>query len=192
VDEPTSLLVCNGCGRHGIYHKTCWSKWGDHRTKQSRSAFQPCEKTEMAEFLWISWLLDSDIEPSRQKQLHRKDIWATWFGVPYYQSEPCLFTYPRLETLLRNGSSSDSLADAQYPSLISFFGDTGGGKSTLIMALIRNACSENGQDIEAPVPGNWADLHKSTSGDVHMYADPATKSSDVPLFYAGSYFRPYM
>jgi hypothetical protein len=139
----------------------------------------------MAEFLWISWLLDSDIKPNRQKQLHRKDIWATWFGVPYYQSEPCLYTYPRLQNLLRNSSSSDSLPDVQYPSLVSFFGDTGGGKSTLIMALIRNACSASAADIETPVPGNWADIHKSTSGDVHMYADPTTRASAAPLFYAG-------
>jgi hypothetical protein len=183
--EPTGLLVCNGCGRDGIYHRKCWAEWRDHKIKQSR-VWQPCEKTEMSEFLWISWLLDSNITQHKQRELHRKDMWATWFGVPYYQSKPRLFTYPRLQNLLRNGSSSDSLPDAQCPSLISFFGDTGGGKSTLIKALIRNACSEVEDGVEAPVPGNWADLHRSTSGDVHMYSDPATRTSSAPMFYAGT------
>jgi hypothetical protein len=139
----------------------------------------------MREYVWISWLLNSKISRYKQKSLHRKDIWATWFGVPYYQDRPCLYTYPRLQTLLQ--TSGEDLPAVQYPSVVSFFGDTGGGKSRLIMALIRNAGAQ-GQDFEVPVPGNQADLEKSTSRDVHIYADPRTLSTEVPLFFVGEFY----
>ena len=150
--------------------------------------YEPCEKTHFIEFVWIHSLLDSKISSSRQAKLHMDDIWATWFGVPHYQSSPCLNIYPRLQNLLdKTGAMAMSqlpIPTRQYPSLISFFGDTGGGKSSIIRALIRNAAPKNTQ-FEVPVPGNLADRHRSTSGDVHLYGDPATLYKDVPLFYAG-------
>lgn len=142
-----------------------------------------CEKVKMSDFAWISWLFNSRVPAEKQKSLHRKDLWTTWFGVPYQQNQPFLFTYPRLQNLLQNGDSPDCPA-SQFPSLVSFFGDTGGGKSTLIMSLIKNT-GEAGQNFEAPVPGNQADLEKSTSGDVHMYADPLSISTKAPIFYVG-------
>ena len=172
------LLACTQCGKRGVYHKWCWKEWDEHEPGST------CEKVEMSEHVWISWLLYSNISRYKQKSLHRKDIWATWFGVPHYQYQACLYTYPRLETLLKT-SNQDPPA-VQYPSIVSFFGDTGAGKSRLIMALIRNT-GVHGHNFAVPVPGNKADEEKSTSGDVHMYADPRTLSTKVPLFFVGEY-----
>lgn len=183
--EPSDLLICQGCGRGGIYHKSCWDDWDDHKPSAGPTVWEPCEKVEMSDFLWISWLFNSNINRQEQKSLHRKDIWATWFGVPYYQREPLLYVYPRLQTLVGSSHSSSS-PSVQHPSIVSFFGDTGGGKSALIRALIRNSGPE-GLLTEAPVPGNQADLEKSTSGDVHMYADPSSLTSETPVFYVGEY-----
>lgn len=58
-----------------------------------------------------------------------------------------------------------------------------GGKSTLIRTLIRNAALNVFDD--APIPGNHAERYRSTSGGVHLYCDPKTIDTDVPLFYAG-------
>jgi hypothetical protein len=187
-----SLLKCSGCGRGGIFHRVpCWNEWPEHQPSSGINPVEeiyenneePCESTEMMDHIWISHLLDSKIPPDKQKALHRKDLWATWFGVPYFQKSAQLFTYGRLQALLqRHGGLEES--KTQYPSLVSVFGDTGGGKSTIIRALIKNAETTEGE-FATPVPGSVADLLKSTSSDVHLYADPLSIASSVPLFYAG-------
>jgi hypothetical protein len=150
---------------------------------------EPCERTEFSDFVWINRLLDSNVSRRKQRNLHMKDVWATWFGVPYYQStdsRPQLYTYSRLQNLLQRHTIGQ--VGDQYPALVSFYGDTGGGKSTLIRALIRNNAPDD-DFFDAPVPGNQVDLNKSTSGDVHLYADPLTINTEGPLFYAGKFFR---
>ena len=59
-----------------------------------------------------------------------------------------------------------------------------GGKSTLIKALIRNAALNVADAV--PIPGSHGERYKSTSGGIHLYSDPKTIDTDVPLFYAGS------
>ncbi len=39
---------------------------------------------------------------------------------------------------------------------------------------------------EAPVPGSAASV-RSTSGDVHLYADPATIGQATPMLYTGQF-----
>lgn len=173
-----------GCGGKP-YHKTCWRKAALHKP---HDGFKTCKSpTEFTEYIWIQHLLDSNISPEEQATLHRKDIWSTWFGVPHRQETPRLYIYRRLQLLISEAQAlrDDGKELEQFPSLVSFFGDTGGGKSTIIRALIRNACLESSRLESAPVPGNTIDRHKSTSGDVHLYSDPATIDSEVPMFYAG-------
>lgn len=149
--------------------------------------YDPCEKTEMTEFIWVRYLLSSNRPQQQQEQLHKDDVWNTWFGVPYFQTVPRLYTYPRFQNLLEQ--HSHPAIDIQYPSLISFFGDTGGGKSTIIRTIIKNAGPE-ALNYNVPVPGTRRDVAISTSGDVHLYADPMTMATDVPLLYAGK--SPYL
>lgn len=58
-----------------------------------------------------------------------------------------------------------------------------GGKSTLIKVLIRNAALNESDEV--PIAGNHAERFKSTSEGIHLYCDPKTIDTDVPLFYAG-------
>ena len=149
--------------------------------------FEICRRpSDFVEYVWIYYLLESKTSPEEQALLHRKDVWSTWFGVPRQQDYTDLYVYPRLQILAEQAQAlrDDNSMIEQYPSLVSFFGDTGGGKSTLIRALIRNATLSDTDDV--PVPGNHVDRHKSTSGDVHLYCDPKTICTDEPLFYAGT------
>ncbi|KAL8925658.1 MAG: hypothetical protein Q9208_003341 [Pyrenodesmia sp. 3 TL-2023] len=63
-----------------------------------------------------------------------------------------------------------------------------GGKSTIISALVRNAALHLSDDV--PIPGNHAERFRSTSAGIHLYCDPKTIDSDVPLFYAGLFKPP--
>lgn len=148
--------------------------------------FPTCDPpVDFNEYVWIHYLLDAKTTAEEQIALHKEDIWCMWFGVPHQQDRPNLYVYPTLQYLVdkAHASREGTPLREQYPSLVSFFGDTGGGKSTIVRALIRNAALNDTNP--APVPGNNVNRHKSTSGDVHLYADPATVDEEVPLFYAG-------
>ncbi|KAH7382108.1 hypothetical protein BKA64DRAFT_713345 [Cadophora sp. MPI-SDFR-AT-0126] len=183
--EINSLCVCAGCNGRP-YHKTCWPDAIPH---QPSEGFEICKPpVDFTEYVWVKWLLYSKTSPEQQALLHKDDIWSTWFGVPqhleYNESSPRLYIYPRLQYLITQAQElrDDGNALKQHPSLVSFFGDTGGGKSTLIKALVYNASQDTTEQV--PVPGNNADRHKSTSGDIHLYCDPKTIHTKVPIFYA--------
>lgn len=181
--DVSSLCICAGC-RGRPYHKSCWKAAELH---VPTPGFETCPPpTDFVEHVWIHHLLFSRTSPEEQAQLHKDDIWSTWFGVPNEQVTAHLYVYRRLQYLIERGQALryGEKSFEQYPSLVSFFGETGGGKSTLIRALIRNAALNITDQV--PIPGNHDGRHQSTSGDVHLYCDPKTINTEVPLFYAGT------
>lgn len=64
----------------------------------------------------------------------------------------------------------------------------GAGKSTLIKMLVSlkelNMTKTMDDLFKTPVSGSFKDDRSPTSGDVHLYIDPQSAFSDLPMLYA--------
>ncbi|RTE85170.1 hypothetical protein BHE90_000326 [Fusarium euwallaceae] len=187
-DVPARFVLCSGCGAaHMPAHRKCLLNTRDHQpeSEEPPEFGDPCEEIDFQQWwIFISWLLDSKIPDEEKSALHVNDLWSTWFGVPEDQEGHCpqLCIYPRLERLVEKVLEKPQF---QYPSLISFVGDTGSGKSTLIRAIIESLAP--GKRYQVPVQGAVQDKFKSTSSDVRLFADPQTESCEVPRFFVDSF-----
>ena len=119
------LCICTGCpGR--TYHKTCWPVAPLHLPSDGYA--DVCKQpTDFVEYIWINYLLKLQVAPEEQAALHREDMWSSWFNVPNQQDRAQLYVYPRLQWLINNAQAlrDDNKALEQFPSLVSFFGETG-------------------------------------------------------------------
>jgi len=182
VGEPKDLILCGGCGpSHIPAHRSCLTNYPLHEPQEEDTR---CHEVEFQEFVYMGWLLESKYLDKDKTSLHVDDLWSTWFGVPQDQDgrRPRLFIYPRLQRLI---TEAPDQKPRQYPSLISFVGDTGSGKSTVIRAIIRMLAPRAHRDHRAPVPGTASDGFDSTSSDVHLFADPGYIAAENPLFFVG-------
>lgn len=123
--DINDLCVCPGCkGRP--YHKSCWPK---ERFHQPSDGYEDvCKQpTDFIEYVWIKYLLKSQTEPEEQARLHKEDMWSSWFSVPNRQDVARLYSYSRLQSLIAHAQAlrDESKALEQFPSLVSFFGETG-------------------------------------------------------------------
>lgn len=157
----------------------------------------PHEKTDLDVAKKVKNVLTPDLDDSAREELHAKDIDTTWFGVVREEHELPLFRdYGRYANLISKAkdlrlelvgtlSMNSDHSEALYPSLISFVGQTGAGKSTLIKLLI-DLNSEPNEGFATPVVGApGKDI--STSEDVHLYLDPdstMSAQSQAPLLFA--------
>lgn len=120
-----------------------------------------------------------------------KDEATKWFGLAIEESAgekiTKLVETPRFAELIELSINRYTTSPKrQYPSLVSFVGETGAGKSTLIRLLIRAANStSSSNDLEAPVSGSRSGemASSATTGEVNLYFDPDTFGTESPAFF---------
>jgi hypothetical protein len=89
--------------------------------------------------LYVDAVTYSESDPGRQKKLHEQDRIAQWFTIKVENSTssaPRLCVTDRFRQLCDPGVSGSKWSKRQYPGFVSFIGNTGIGKSTLLRAMI--------------------------------------------------------
>jgi GTPase SAR1 family protein len=183
---------CNVCNI--VFCDSCWESHSLHRMKRPTLGSLPHEKTDPYVEKKIRGVLNPQLEEEQRERLHYDDIDTTWFGVIREGHERPMFQdYGRYADLvagvkeLRLGSvsalsASSDHSEALYPSLVSFVGETGAGKSSLIKLII-DLKSDEDEPFETPVVGA-AGRDVATSENVHLYLDPDSSESQAPLLFA--------
>jgi len=186
-----SLVFCSTCKDY--YCEACWPLQPLHRPGRTTASTHDKVERDLYLRLWNTFNPD----PRRQDALHRENEETIWFAVRREANaanqQKILLDSGRYASLVANGSEGRHLV--RYPSVVSFVGQTGAGKSTLLKMLIerqfswlagemdRAACL---QTFLTPVVGSYENSIVPTSGDVHLYADPATYFAESPTFFVDS------
>ncbi|KAI0868821.1 hypothetical protein GGS24DRAFT_494248 [Hypoxylon argillaceum] len=178
------------------YCDECWPKPAPHRPGKRVAAKH--EKVDLALYIRLRDTFNPPSDGKIQDKLHRDDEETTWFAVKRDSSSKpeILYDSGRYASLVANGSTAGSHL-VRFPALVSFIGQTGAGKSTLIKILIERKLHDNlvegGIDaascreiFPAPVVGSFENSNVPTSGDVHLYADPLSYFEERPIFYVDS------
>lgn len=194
--------LCDDCERHGTNRQycnvcestfctSCWEKQIPHKRQQTAPGSIPHEQTDHRTAEKIKPILEVKTTFAEQAILHKNDEDTTWFGVIREDAQfPTFRDYGRYAAIMaetlhpssRHGCDGTFGArDHRFPSLVSFVGETGAGKSSIIKLLID--LKTDHVSFPSPVVGA-AGLDVPTSGDVHLYSDPQTCMSDNPMMYA--------
>lgn len=161
---------------------------GPHKPKKKGRDGVPHEKTDPYVVRKLKSILHPSKRPEEIQRLHEEDESTKWFGVARdLTGRPNFEDYGRYATLMSNISPIESLGN-RYPQIVSFIGVTNAGKSTLIKMLVQHEVDGSNPEARSmfpsPVVGSVVNDTLPTSGDVHLYADPATHAEQLPILYA--------
>lgn len=177
-EDVSFCPVCsfNYCAEH-------WDGQMLHRKTRPTNGV-PHEKTNPHVAKQILSIIEPCSDEIVQESLHRADEETTWFGVlPDQAGQLSLHDFGRYEEFL--SQSTFSPRSGQYPSLVSFIGKTGVGKSTIVKGLVQ-LFSPNAQSgvPQTPVVGMPQHQEIPTSGEVHLFWDPVSLHTNRPILYA--------
>ncbi|KAF4996592.1 hypothetical protein FDECE_12381 [Fusarium decemcellulare] len=161
--SPSDLVFCSGCGpSHDPICLGCLAGNARHFARSS-SGMPPraCAAVDFRDYVFARFLLRNP-PPGQRMELHADDVTCTWMGVPAFQEGPSpqVHVWPRLHELLQRARDPP---DRQYPGLVSFVGETGSGKSTLVRAMIQMSRPDEIDQNAVPVPGLSSDQFDSTN-----------------------------
>ncbi|KAL5397840.1 hypothetical protein PMIN03_006175 [Paraphaeosphaeria minitans] len=184
-EQKSPLWNCSYCDTS--FCDACWDLQLPHRPGKKGPDGLPHEKANPTIVKRLKEILTPSQDHYEQHALHMEDEDTTWFGLDRdSQNRPIFQDYGRYSAIMVESNNGDYRS--RYPQLVSFIGQTGAGKSTLIKMLIdqqeRKSATQN-WGFPSPVAGSLANGGSvPTSGDVHLYSDPKTYTSGYPMLYA--------
>ncbi|KAF2462499.1 uncharacterized protein BDR25DRAFT_397579 [Lindgomyces ingoldianus] len=195
-EEPSRICECcdtaEGCIWNCSYCDMnfcdlCWGRQGPHKPGRTGPDGLPHEKADPNIVKRLKNILTPPTDTFEQQSLHLDDEDTTWFGIARDNNNQSVFQdYGRYATIMID--STTGAHKLRYPQLISFIGQTGAGKSTLVKMLIdqqvRKKPAHESSHFASPVVGSLRNENVPTSGDVHLYGDPNTYFGEYPLLYA--------
>jgi hypothetical protein len=121
------------CTDKDCSHKKCWNK---HLPAETELASDHEMVHPLAQ-LFVKAVTHSESNPVRLRELHSQNETARWFKIRRdHTGRPELFVYDRFTQLCDPTRSANKKTANQFPSFVSFIGDTSVGKSTLLRAML--------------------------------------------------------
>ncbi|OAP65340.1 hypothetical protein AYL99_01312 [Fonsecaea erecta] len=183
-DYRDDVSQCNICRLN--YCDPCWDQQIVHREMpliyDEGSDYVPHEKTNLRLTRKVQRALRPRRLPEADKSLHQQDAGTMWFGMYHAEHEIKFLDGTRYEQIM--AGYPPNKRTGLFPSLVSFVGNTGAGKSSLINLLI-TLNQPGSREYPKPVVGNPSNP-QPTSSDVHLYQDPASADSQTPILFADS------
>ncbi len=106
-----------------------------HKKRAQTAVGIPHERTDPSVAKKIQIALEANLTDREQAMLHVQDEDTSWFGAWKDEKDDMVFQdYGRYANLMAENSARER--KIRYPALVSFVGQTGAGKSTLIRLLI--------------------------------------------------------
>ncbi|KAL8929810.1 MAG: hypothetical protein Q9208_000954 [Pyrenodesmia sp. 3 TL-2023] len=164
----------------------CWDKQPAHKPRKRGADGYGHERIDKLVVERYRSILEPSSNAEEQEALHRDDEDTTWFGIGRDNADDPVFEdYGRFAALMQDSLSRPGAI--RHPRLVSFIGQTGAGKSTVVKMLINHQDLKTNQTLRsrfpAPLPGSVND-NVPVSANVHLYADPDSYTSDTPILYA--------
>lgn len=182
--EKSPIWNCSYCDMN--FCDQCWGKQGPHKAGRTGPDGLPHEKANPTIVKRLKDILTPPSDHGEQQNLHVDDEDTTWFGLARdNQNRPIFQDYGRYSAIMTDSNSGEY--KFRYPQLVSFIGQTGAGKSTLIKMLIdqqERKHQHRDWGFPSPVAGSLSNGSVPTSGDVHLYSDPNTYAAEYPMLYA--------
>jgi len=118
--------------REGNVHATCW----DRHLPFEEDSEGPHLPVDPLQQLYVEAVTYSEPDANAEARLHEQDWASQWFTIRRDGEVPWLGVTDRFRQLCNPGVLPNEYSSRQYPGFVSFIGDTGIGKSTLVRAMI--------------------------------------------------------